>query len=230
MKVMSRKMSPFKALARLVLLLTGAVAAYWYWLRPWHRAWGAAPGEDDRILPGDELLPDACYTATHAVTIYAPPEQVWPWIVQMGTGRAGFYSYDFVENAMGLDIHSASRVRPELQNLKVGDVFPLGPNNFGPKVTTLEPNHLLVLHGDSRTGEAGVPGVKPGEHLAVVWTFLLEPINAQTTRLLERFRLDYTPSAPNTALYRALVEPGSFLMERKMLLGIKERAEGQCAV
>ena len=224
---MSRKKNPLKSLARLVWLAAGVAGAYWYWVRPWHRKWGAAQNEADRIFPSDELLPGACYSATHALTVFGSVEQVWPWIIQMGAGRAGFYSYDFIENSMGQDIHSASRIRPELQNLKVGDVVRLGPHNFGLRVATLEPHHMLALHGDSRLGEISLPDLKPGEYLAMTWTFLLEPINSQTTRLLERLRLDYTPTVHSAVLYRAFVEPGSFLMERRMLLGIKSRAEGR---
>jgi hypothetical protein len=225
---MTRKNGAIKTIGNLVVLAAGAVGAYWYMVRPWHRAWGTKPEETTRALPGDELLPNPQYGATHAITIFAPVEQVWPWIVQMGTGRAGFYSYDNIENAMGLDIHSATEIHPELQNLKAGDVFPLGPNNFGPKVAILEPNRVMVLHGDTRSDQdsPAIPGMKPGDFLAVLWTFYLEPVDAQTTRLIERFRMDYAPSTQNNVIYRAFMEPGSFIMERKMLLGIKQRAEG----
>ena len=223
---MAKKSNALMALGRMVVLAAGAVGAYWYMVRPWHRAWGTKPDETSRALPGDELLPDPQYDATHAVTINAPVERVWPWIVQMGTGRAGFYSYDFIENAMGLDIHSAVAVRPELQDLKAGDVFPLGPNNFGPKVAILEPNRVMVLHGDTRIDpNPSTPPMKPGDYLVVLWTFFVEPIDAQTTRLIERFRLNYSPSTQNHVAVRAFLEPGSFVMERKMLLGIKQRAE-----
>ena len=225
---MAKKSSAIKSIGRLAVLTAGAVGAYWYMVRPWHRAWGAKPEETSRALPGDELLPNPQYDATHAVTIYAPVERVWPWIVQMGTGRAGFYSYDAIENAMGLDIHSSAEIRPELQTLKAGDIFPLGPNNFGPKVAILEPNRVMVLHGDSRIDQnPSMPAMKAGDYLAVLWTFFVEPIDAQTTRLIERFRLDYTPGTQNNVMYRGFLEPGSFIMERKMLLGIKQRAEGQ---
>jgi hypothetical protein len=222
---MSRKSNPLISMTRLAVLAASAAGAYWYLVRPWHRAWGAAEDETTRALPGDNLLPNPKYDATHAVTINAPVERVWPWIVQMGTGRAGFYSYDFIENLMGLDIHSESRIRPELQNLKAGDIFPLGPNNFGPVVAILEPERVMVLHGDSRSDDHPAVPMKPGEYIAVLWTFYLEPIDAQTTRLIERSRMDYTPTGQNTVFYRAFLEPGSFVMERKMLLGIKHRAE-----
>ena len=223
---MAKKKSAIKTVSQLAALAVGAAGTYWYVVRPWHRTWGTKPEEATRTLPGDELLPNPKYEATHAITIFAPVERVWPWIVQMGTGRAGFYSYDFIENSMGLDIHSASLIRPELQDLKAGDIFPLGPNNFGPRVDILEPNRVMVLHGDSRSDQnPTVPGIKPGEYLAVLWTFFVEPIDAQTTRLIERFRLDYSSGTMNDVMYRGFLEPGSFVMERKMLLGIKQRAE-----
>jgi hypothetical protein len=173
-------------MVRLAVLTAGAAGAYWYWVRPWHRAWGTVESETKRPLPGDELLPNPKYDATHAVTINAPVERVWLWIIQMGTGRAGFYSYDFIENSMGLGIHSESRIRPELQNIKAGDIFPLGPDNFGPKVAILERDHVMVLHGDSRSDEHPAVPMKPGEFIAVLWTFYLGPVDARTTRLIER--------------------------------------------
>ena len=124
------------------------------------------------------------------------------------------------------DIHSADRIVPELQNLKACDTLPLGPNNFGPVVKQLEPNRVMVLYGDSRQDQkAIIPGLKPGEYIAVAWIFHVEPVNATTTRLIERFHLDYNNSPQNTVFYRAFLEPGAFIMERKMLLGIKQRAE-----
>ena len=111
-----------------------------------------------------------------------------------------------------------------------GDTFPLGPDNFGPKVAILEPGRAMVLHGDSRSDEHPAVPMKPGEYIAVLWTFYLEPIDGKTTRLIERFRMDYTPTGQNTVFYRAFLEPGSFIMERKMLLGIKQRAEAVAVV
>jgi hypothetical protein len=223
---MAKKNSLLNMLGTVSFLVTAGGAAYWFLVRPWHRAWGTTPDETTRRLPGDDLLPNAAYSATHAITIDASVEQVWPWLVQIGAGRAGFYSYDEIENAMNLDIHSSNRIVPELQALKVGDTLPLAPDGFGPKVAILEREKALVLHGDSRSGEGvAIPGLKPGEYLAVMWGFYLEPIDERHTRLIERFHLDYPLTNKNQFYYRVFLEPGSFVMERKMLLGIKARAE-----
>lgn len=201
-------------------------AAYGLIVRPWHLRWGATESEVARALPGDGLVPSPKIAATHAITIRAAAAQVWPWIVQIGRGRGGFYSYDWIENLMGLKIRSADRVLPEFQKLKAGDVVPFEPGGHGPPVAAIEPNRYLVLGGrvDATNGAAfGV--TRPDDAFVCSWTFFLEPAGDHATRLIERFRLDYRPGPRNTLFYRAVLEPGSFVMQRKMLLGIRERAE-----
>ncbi len=204
-----------------------ALSTYWFVLRPKHLRWGATDGELHRILPGDDLVPQAKIAATHAITIKARAEDVWPWIVQMGYGRAGMYSYTWIEKLVGADMHNADRIIAEYQNLKVGDVLPLAPNNFGPKVAALDPHRALVLHGDTRTddGDSGPKLDTPEDYMAVSWTFFLEARDGGTTRLIERFRCDYNSSPRNSVYYKIFLEPGAAVMERKMLLGIKQRAE-----
>ena len=210
---------------------TAAIPAYRFLVRPWHMRWGATDEELKKVLPGDELVPNPQLRVTHAITINARASDVWPWLVQMGQGRGGMYSYDWLENLFGLDFHSADRVLPEWQNLAVGDVMPLAPGSFGPKVALLEPNKLLVLHGDTRIENnrqmTAEMKLKPGDYFAVVWSFFLDERGIGTTRLVERFSLDYNPSLANRLFYRVALEPGSFIMERKMLLGIKARVEAQ---
>jgi hypothetical protein len=111
--------------------------------------WGAMPDEIARRLPGDELLESANIVSTRAISIDAPPSAVWPWLVQMGSGRGGAYSYDWIENLLGLDIHSADEVLPEFQDIKVGDAFPLGPPG-GPlmRVQVLDPERSLAFRLD----------------------------------------------------------------------------------
>ena len=131
---------------------------------------------------------------------------------------------------MGLSIHTADRIVPDLQDLKVGDIVPLAPGGFGPRVVILQPVRALVLHGDTRTDpQADFANLAPGEYFAVTWGFYLESSDEQTTRLIERFRADYNPSLKNTLFYRVLLEPGSFIMQQKMLRGIKQRAEAAAA-
>lgn len=213
-----------RALA-IILGATAAAVAYALLVRPWMQQWGATSEEVSRALPGDALVRNAKLNATHAVTIHAPVTQVWQWLVQIGQGRGGFYSYDLIENLMGLDIHSADRIVPELQYLRAGDKIPLAPNGFGVPVAILEPGRALVLHGDTRLDPAAIPTMKPGDYFAVTWGWFLEEIDAHTMRLIERWRADWKPSLQQTIFMRAFLEPGAFLMERKMLLGIKERAE-----
>jgi hypothetical protein len=208
----------------------GAVVliAYVVGIRPWHLRWGATAAEVHQSLPGDELVLHPKLAATHAITIHASAAEVWPWLVQMGQGRGGFYSYDWLENLFGLEIHNADRIIPEYQVLKVGDIVPLARDGFGPPVVALEPNRVLVLGGtfDPRTRRTVRPSDRvPAEYYSSSWVFFLEPIDAKTTRLIERLRGDWSPSLRNTLFNRVLLEPASFGMERKMLLGIKERAE-----
>lgn len=110
--------------------------------------WGATDEEVGEALPGDDLVSDVDFVTTRAVTIAAEPAAVWPWIVQMGQGRGGMYTYDWLENMSGLDMHSADAILPEWQGLKVGDMVPLEPSGSGYQVVALEPERLLLLHVD----------------------------------------------------------------------------------
>lgn len=206
--------------ARRAVLCSVAVAAPWAYLglvRPWQLRWGATPAEAHRDLPGDDLVPHPMFEATRAVTIGAPPGQVWPWIVQMGYGRAGFYAIDLLDNG---GRRSAGHIVPELQHLAVGQVIPTGPNGAGFTVTRLDPERLLVLH---------VPRAAAGPARgAVVVTITLEPVRAGATRLLSRLRADSGPEVASR-LYGLLLEAGDFVMMRLMLTHIKARAEAEQA-
>jgi hypothetical protein len=174
---------------------------YFGTLRPRLLRWGATREEARKPLPGDEAVPKAGIQYTRAVTINAPVEKVWPWLVQIGQGRGGFYSYDWLENLAGIGIHSASEIHPEWQTLKVGDSINLAPTVSLP-VTVVEPNRALVLQG---------------------WgAFILEEKDPQTTRLIIRTRVG---AGLVSLLYLTLIEIPHFIMERKMLLGLKQRAE-----
>jgi len=213
-------------LGSVVAASVAAVTTYILAIRPWHLRWGSTDEEVDLSLPGDDLIPGAKLTATHAITIKASPAQIWPWLVQIGQGRGGFYSYDWIENSMGLDIHTAKQILPEYQDLKVGDVIPLSPDGMGVPVSILKPEKSLVLHGDTRLPGPGItPPMKEGDYLATVWGFHLIPQQDGSTRLVERIFIDWNEAPLNTFFYRAFLEPGSFIMEQKMLRGIKECAE-----
>ena len=194
-------------------LLVGLL--YWFALRPWHIRWGATDDEVARDLPGDQIVPRPRNRSTRAITIRAPAEAVWPWLAQLGQGRGGLYSYDWLENLTGCDIHSADRIIPELQGLRAGDTVRLGPQGYPAyPVAAVDPGRALAL------GDAG--DLERGPHS---WVFVLEPIDAQTTRLIVRSRGDYPPTLANFIIWRAITEPLHFIMERKMLLGMKRRAE-----
>jgi hypothetical protein len=157
--------------------------------RPRLLRWGATDQERDEALPGDELVPNADLMATRAISIRASADQVWPWLAQLGQGRGGFYSYDFLENLIGADIHSADRIMPELQNIEVGDEVRLGPE-FGYDVALLEQGRSLVLHG-------GFPLENVAAPYDSTWAFVLRAEPDETTRLLVRERYAYQrPWAP----------------------------------
>jgi hypothetical protein len=177
--------------------------AYRSVVRPWHARWGATDEEVTRALPGDELLPDANVT-TRAVTIDARPEEVWPWLVQLGYGRAGWYSYDWIDND---GRPSASRIVPELQRLEPGDQILMAPG-LGPRVRAVEPDWYL-LAGDADGG---------------IWCLALSPLGDGRTRLPSRWRIRW-PITLASVFWVLVSDPGTFVMERRMLLGIKRRVE-----
>jgi hypothetical protein len=172
-------------------------------------AWGATDEEAARTLPGDELLEDAAVVSTRAITIDAPPSAVWPWLVQMGSGRGGAYTYDWIENLFGLEMRSADAIHPEWQNLAVGDVIPGKASLPGMRVEVLDPERALASRSEDGTW---------------VWAFVLDNLDGRT-RLLSRNRIAMPEPSLGDRIGMAVMEPGSLVMERKMLRGIKERAE-----
>jgi hypothetical protein len=191
------------------------IAAYGLEVRPWLLNWGATREESAGPLPGDDLIAVPDLVATRAITIRTSTDQVWPWIAQLGQGRGGFYSYDFLENLVGCDIHSADRLVAAWQDVAVGDevkLFPDGPLG----VAALEAGRSLVLRG-------GVPMGNILPPYDFTWAFALREQPNGTTRLFVRERYAYSRWwAP------LLVEPAaavSFVMSRRMLRGIRDRAE-----
>ncbi|HYO19997.1 MAG TPA: hypothetical protein VES02_15170, partial [Dermatophilaceae bacterium] len=159
-----------------------------------------------RDLPGDELVPGADLVATRAITIAAPPCDVWPWLVQIGIGRAGAYTYDWLERLAGLDVHSSRRIMPEHQNLGVGDVIPVENDGTGLRVHILEHDRILGTRTDDGTW---------------AWTWVLQPVGSGT-RLLSRTRMTtrHSPGLARLATH-VLMVLASWVMERKMLLGLR---------
>jgi hypothetical protein len=196
-------------------VIVGAAAAYIGALRRWQLRWGATGEEVDAALVGDDFITNPDLIATRAITARAGADQVWPWIAQLGQGRGGFYSYDALENLVGCAMHSADRVVPEWQDIKVGDHVQLHPD-IGLAVTAVEQGRALVLRG-------GVPmGPVPAPY-DFTWAFVVREHPDGTTRLLVRERYAYTQRWA-----RFLVEPTAvvaFVMTQRMLRGIRDRAE-----
>jgi hypothetical protein len=198
-----------------VIAVGGAAAAYIRLARPQQLRWGATDQESDGSLPGDDLIANPDLTATRAITVHTSAEQVWPWIAQLGQGRGGFYSYDALENLVGCHIHSADRVVPEWQGVKVRDQVKLHPE-VALDVAIVEPGRALVLRG-------GVPmGTVPPPY-DTTWAFVVHEQPDGTTRLLVRERYAYLKRWAGF-----LVEPVAvvaFVMTQRMLRGIRDRAE-----
>ncbi|HSA99743.1 MAG TPA: hypothetical protein VLE49_03765 [Anaerolineales bacterium] len=194
-------------LAGLAILAVIVIAA----LMPWMDRWGATEAELAASLPGDDLVPSPAITYTRVVTINATPAEIYPWLLQMGAERGGLYSYSWLEtNILQCELINADRIHEEWQDLKVGDKVKMCPGDFGPRpfeVASVEPNHALVL------------GHYENDQWLDTWQFILIPQTDGTTRLILRSR------DMKTGGFWDLIRPGVFIMERGMLLGIKERAE-----
>jgi hypothetical protein len=191
---------------RLILAAIGLAAAYQALLRRPILTWGATDAEAGARLPGDELLEDADGTSTRAVWVDAPVTAVWPWLAQMGPSpRGGAYTYDWIENLVGLGMHSVDHVLSEFQHPRVGDTIALGANEM--RVELVDPEHAIAW----RSADGNW-----------VWSFVMEEREGRT-RLISRNRFRLPTLGARVGMLP--MEPGSLVMERKMLLGFKERAE-----
>jgi len=180
-------------------------------LRPWHRTWGATKGEAERLsMPGDGLLPHAQYRCTRALTVDARPEEIWPWLVQVGCLRAGWYADDLLDD---LGHPSARRIVPELQDLHVGKLLPMAPT----------PSETTAFVVDSYQAPRWMLWRTPTS----TWSWRLVPLPGDRTRLITRLHAVYAGSRLSIALGVLLMEFGDFPMMRRMLRGIRERAEAE---
>jgi hypothetical protein len=201
------------AFGALILLLGAAI--YVVVARPPINQWGAADREHQATWPGDHLVAQPSFVWTNAITIQAPAARIWPWLVQLGQGRGGLYSYDWLENLIGCDVHSSDRILPGFQHsLQVGDRV-IRMARYAPcaPVALFERERALVLGDIKDTHEELAAG-----HARSSWAFILEPVDPGSTRLLIRCR--------GNSLMARLQGPVQFVMQRKMMLGIKQRAEG----
>ena len=201
----------------------GAVVAYRWFFTPWQQQWGAIIDEATRVLPGDDLVVEPAVQTTRAITIAAPPQDVWPWVVQIGADRGGFYSYDWLENLFGLGIHSADRIVEDWQTRRVGDLVHADARGRGGwYVMDVRPDDVLVLKmGDVKLGRP----VERHEGIGweFLWTFAVREEANGTTRLVVRERVGFANNWVKLIL--APLGPVSFVMTRKMLAGVKSRAE-----
>jgi hypothetical protein len=211
--------------------------------RRWWKTWGVAPDEASKPLPGDGIVPDPVAIETRGITIDAPPSAVWPWLVQMGYGRAGWYSYDQLDQR-GV---SAQEVVPAWQDLKVGDILPTHPGG-GFEVAIVESQQALVVRSDTALVKAQAEAAKAApigsldtttvgvqasgailgstpQDFSASWAFVLEPVGEDRTRLIERFRIWYGEGSPAARFVMPFVGFGVFVMLQRQMTGIRERAE-----
>ena len=205
MKKFLKMVGVFAGLAVLAVIVIVA-------LTPWMDRWGATSAEINAAFPGDELVSSPRYVYNRVVTINATPEEIYPWLVQMGAERGGMYTYSWFEtNILRCELINADRIHEEWQGLNVGDKIKMCPGDWGPpayEVALLVPDHAVVL-GHQENGQ-----------WSDVWQFILVPQADGTTRFVARGR------DTKTGTIWDVIRPGQFIMERGMLLGIKERAEG----
>ena len=200
------------ALRALPIMGVGLSIIYLRVIRPWQLRWGATDDEVRRAMPGDEIIRHPTFNATRAVTVEAPASNVWPWIVQIGFGRAGWYAYDLLDN---LGRPSAKQIIPQLQHIEAGQLIPFyqgigAPEGVGLKVKAIEPGRWMLWWDDKSQDST--------------WAWVLYPIDRQQTRLVTRVRMRYRWTKPSI-LFNLLVEFADFIMMRRCLLGIKQRAQ-----
>jgi hypothetical protein len=205
-------------LGLLIAAVLGILAnLFLFW--PWMSTWGATREERQSALPGDDLVPNANIQTTKGLTIEAAPEDIYPWLLQLGVDRGGMYSYDWLENLVGLNVHTVDAIVPEYQNVQVGDFWRFTPEDYvlnpGPGlfVKELRPDAAVLLCFGMEN--------KPDDACIDTWQFVLEPQTDGRTRLLLRSRMAMEQEMPVKLTYFI-----QFIMERKMLLEIRERAEG----
>lgn len=226
------------------LAVGGAVVTYRRVIRPWWWSWGVDELDVARALPGDDLVPKVSSADTRSIEIRATPTEVWPWLVQMGYGRAGWYSYDSIDMTGA----SSHRIAPEWQRLALRDIVPTHPGG-GFEVREIQADRALVLYTDAelvrRQAEAArrsrearpaanvqaagalLGAAQPADFTAS-WAFVLEPLSDGRTRLIERFRVRFGESdKPWTELTLPFIGFGVFLVTRKQMLGIRDRVESQ---
>ncbi len=192
-------------------------AVYWTLGRAWYSAWGATAAEIALRLPGDEIAPNANMTSTRALTVRAPAARIYPWLLQIGQGRGGMYSYEWLENLARCDIHNVYEIVPALQQVQVGHEIHMGPEGYPfYRIASFDGGSYFVLQpGDPATK-------KPGD---ASWAMVLQDQGNGTTRMIFRQRQQVAPGFANFVTWRVIVDPLSFVMEQKMMRTIRDLAE-----
>ena len=210
----------WRALFYVSIVWATVTAAYLLVVWPWMRGWGSTESERNAVLPGDDIVPNANLRTTKAITIQAPPEAIYPWLLQIGVDRGGMYSYDWLENLFGLKVHTVDQIVPAYQEAKPGDFWHFTPEDYvlnpgpGLYVHELIPNQAVLLTFGLES--------KPDETPFDTWQFVLKPQADGSTRLLLRSNMAIKPELPIKLTYFV-----QFIMERKMLLTLRDRVEGR---
>ena len=204
------------------------IACYFtIFLKPIRDRWGMTKDQLARKFPGDHIIPEPRSEFTHGIDIGAPADFVWPWVVQMGKDKGGFYSYELLENIMGLGIYNADQILDEFQHAQVGDLIPFGPDSAYP-LAVYEPGSAMVIENcdnlNRKTSYDPEQG-HPENFLHLSWLWFVESIDGERSRFISRNRLNFKSSLKNRITIGLLAEPIVFAMDRKMCLGIKKRAE-----
>jgi hypothetical protein len=211
--------------ALLAACVTALLGAFFLLVRPWYRSWGADASVQGARLPGDHLLWQGAPRETRAVTVQAPAARVWPWIAQLGQDRAGFYSYELLEDLAGAEMTNLDVLIPALQHWRAGDsLWMYPPDKAGgigrAPLALVEPGRALVFY----TRRPGTTLTEPPDG---TWAFVVEPVDAARARVIVRSRARGHIGLLGATFERGVFEPAHFAMERKMLEGIRDRAEGR---
>jgi len=197
----------------LLTILAGAVflsGFYFLIVRPWHTRWNCTGEDVSRVIAGDELVPHPTFITNRGISIQAKPDSIWPWLVQLGEGRGGFYSYDWIDHLLGFDINSADRILPQFQSPpQPGGIIPRGMY-----IWAVKNDQYLVL---------GTPPSFAG--FQTTWALALFPQTDGSTKLISRLRIHYDRWSLPNLLIAAVLDPGQFIMEQKMLRTLKTLVE-----
>ena len=198
-----------------------------FFLKPLRDRWGLSLNDAKMPLPADEIISSPKSVYTHGVKINAPAKYVWPWIAQMGCGRGGFYSYEALENLIGLNIYNSDEIIPQFQNPILGDLIPFGPKDAYPLVVCDQGAALAIENSydlDAKT--IYDPNLaSPKNYLHLTWLWYVEALDDNHSRFISRNRVTHSSSIKTNLIFGRLAEPMIFAMDRKMCLGIKKRAE-----